>query len=74
MRTIEKRMLILSAQQVQLGMDSQRGDIVLHFALAESAQYIMPELDIGIRFSPGDAREIGAALIRMADEVEVKPA
>jgi 2,3-bisphosphoglycerate-independent phosphoglycerate mutase len=71
---VEKKVLILSADEFQIATLPEQGDIVFRLNLAQMSEALMPELDVAIRISPTEARQIAAALIHKADEIQGKPA
>jgi hypothetical protein len=67
---IEKKILVLSAKEVTVGIIPSERDVVFRFDLAESSLALMPEFDVSIRLSPTEARGLAATLIRKAAEAE----
>jgi len=66
----EKRWLVLSAQQITLGLLPKERGVVLHLDLAESSAGLVPELDLVIRLTAAESRMIARALLQKADEAE----
>ena len=66
---MEKKILVLSANQFRIGVLPE-GDIAFRFDLADSSVGLMPELDISIRVSHTEARQLAQLLNEKAAEAE----
>jgi hypothetical protein len=67
---MEKKILVLSAKEVSVGIIPSAGDVVFRFDLADSSLALMPEFDVSIRLTPTEARELAGTLIRKAAQAE----
>ena len=66
----EKKLLMLAAEQVAVAQDYEYGDVVMQLDLAVTPTGMPPQVELGLRLSPDEAREVAAALGRAADAIE----
>ena len=66
----DKKVLVLSAQQLALSHDKESMTVFMRLDLAQTSAELMPDYEFAIGMSPIEARQIAAALVRMADAVE----
>ena len=60
----KERVLMVSAEQISVGVDDERDDVVIRLDLVEAQQ------DLALRVSSDQARAIAEALTRAADALE----
>jgi hypothetical protein len=65
---MEKRWLILSAKEIAYA--TTNGEVLLHLILADASAGLMPEVELGLRLSPDEARGVARMLDKKADEAE----
>jgi hypothetical protein len=69
----EKRILVLSATEFQIGTIPTTGDVVFRFDPAQGSADAISDLDLSFRVSATEARKLGKLLIQMADDLQGKP-
>jgi hypothetical protein len=66
---MEKKLLILSAHQIQFLIGQER-DVLLKFDLAPASAGLVPELQFALRLSADECRGLASRLTTLAAEAE----
>lgn len=67
---IENRTLVIGAKEIAVSTVPTKQSVLMHLALPSDETGLVPGLSVAVGLSPTEARQIGQALVRKADEAE----